>query len=100
MFITIELFTLLDDIEHGEYLACSGVSTYRGVLILWDEDFDPRVQIVIDQLTDPQRRHLIAIREHQGVLDFIVPEVYPAYPGEFDVNGDLFTVDKYHEARD
>ena len=98
--ITLELFTLVDDVERGEYLACQGVSTYRGVLILWDEDFDPRVQGIIDQLSVCQRRHLIAIREHQAVLDFIVPEVYPDFPGEFHVGGDVFIVNQYHETRE
>jgi len=98
--ITIELFKLLCDIERGEYLHCNGVSTYRGVLILWDEDFDTRVQLVIDQLSGIQRRHLIAIREHKATLDFIVPEIYPDFPGEFHVDGDVFVVNQYHDVRE
>jgi hypothetical protein len=57
-------------IKRGDYLPCKGVSVYRGVLILWDEDFDARIKSLINQLT-----HLpgsLAVQERKATLTFFV----------------------------
>lgn len=48
--------------------AFGGVSCYRGVLVLWDNDEDTRVLDFLDEMPDMMRWELIAIHEHEGVV--------------------------------
>lgn len=43
-------------------------STYKGVIVNFDEDYDLRVLSVIDNLTDFDRENLISIHEREASL--------------------------------
>jgi len=79
-----------------QILPCRGVSFYRGVIIMWDEDHDPRVQQVVDQLLPTQKDNLVAIQEHEASLSLVVkdPTRAPSEYDEFEVDfgGDIFNV--------
>ncbi len=43
-----------------------GITLHRGVIVLWDEDYDARVLDIIDGLNNFVRDGLVAIHEHKG----------------------------------
>ena len=45
-----------------------GFSIYRGVLIQWDEDHDPRVLRFVDNLAPADRACLLIAQEHEGMI--------------------------------
>jgi hypothetical protein len=86
-------------IKRGDYLLCTGVSVYRGVLIFWDEDFDARIKYLIDQLADlapHMYRGVLAVQEHEATLTFFVSGEsaanYLREKFEWACCGDVFTL--------
>ena len=64
-----------------------GMSVYKGVLVLWDKDFDARVLEFVDQVPDALRARLLTVQEHKAYLFLLwhgeVPEQYAeAQPDE------------------
>lgn len=53
----------------GDY----GVSVYKNVLIVWDEDHDARIITLIDQIEEKweQLVNLAVVHEHEGSVIFI-----------------------------
>ena len=46
-----------------------GISIYRGVIVVWDEDHDGRVLRFVDNLTDGELRCVVAVGESEaGVI--------------------------------
>ena len=80
-----------------------GFSIYRGVLIVWDEDYDPRILGMIDDMPDQARKEVLAAYEHEGGLsllwtdDDIAPSEYD--PGELlDVRGsDVWAIHEWED---
>lgn len=63
----IDLTPMVEDLKYG-------VSVYRGVLIVWDEDHDNRVVEVIDQLLGEYQRkdyQLLVANESEGHIKLI-----------------------------
>lgn len=54
--------------QQGSY----GYSIHRGVLVVWDEDNDPRVLTLIDQMNPGAREALLAVGESQGSVSFLL----------------------------
>jgi hypothetical protein len=79
---------------------CEGMTAYRGVLILWDEDYDTRVVDLLDGMTDAERRELVAVHENEGCVFLcwraMVPERFRA--GMVGVANDHWTA--YHQVGD
>lgn len=73
-----------------------GVTVYRGVLIVWDEDRDPRVIEAVDDLVDiPDKTEtLMAVHESQGYLIAVWKDRVPAsVDGRLWVQGDEWNVE-------
>jgi hypothetical protein len=45
-----------------------GFSIYRGVIVVWDCDHDPRILTFIDSLSDDDRNNLAGAHESEGCL--------------------------------
>jgi hypothetical protein len=48
-----------------------GFSIHRGVLVLWDEDYDRRILTMLGKMSSNVLRKLIACHEHEGSVGFI-----------------------------
>ncbi len=48
-----------------------GYSVHYGVLVLWDEDRDPRIIRFLDDMPRPDRDLLLAVYEHEGELGLL-----------------------------
>lgn len=57
---------------------CHGISVHRGVLVLWDEDFDTRILMGIDMMDAFDRSQLFAAAESKGVVDLYWRRRVPA----------------------
>jgi hypothetical protein len=80
------------DVNDLDDLRVVGFSVYNNVLILWDEDFDPRVQEAID-LFRMRGGMLIAIHEHKGsVVCFWESEnnIPDEYMTEIELDDDIW----------
>jgi len=64
-----------------------GMSVYRDVLVLWDEDYDTRVLDFIDDMGTVYRDNLLAVRENKGSLDLRWKADQPI-PSELQPHGD------------
>lgn len=57
-----------------------GISTYKNIIIVWDEDYDKRVLKFIDKMIPELRKELLLAEEHKGCLFLlwkdIIPKVY------------------------
>lgn len=53
------------------------LSVYRGIIVLWDENFDPRVLEFIDALPSEVMTQLVVISEHEGCVTFVWEEEIP-----------------------
>lgn len=47
------------------------VSTYNGVIVIWDEDYDTRVLGFIDTLSPAVRSNLLTVHEHEGTIELL-----------------------------
>lgn len=67
-----------------------GITLYRGVLVFWDNDRDPRVLTFIDDnIEDICMGKLIAVQERKGMLSMIWQDhVPPALKQEGTADGD------------
>jgi hypothetical protein len=48
-----------------------GCSTYKGVMIYWDENYDHRILDVLDSMEQNHRYHLIACAHYEEALYFM-----------------------------
>lgn len=46
------------------------VSSYRDIVVEWDEDTDPRVLDLLDEMPRHFRRRLLSAAEHEGTVHF------------------------------
>ncbi len=69
-----------NDLPTGPGLRQYGFSLYRGVLVQWDEDYDTRLLIVIDEMPPKVRKALQVAQESQANLRLLwhhrVPKGY------------------------
>jgi hypothetical protein len=71
-----------------------GLSLYRGVLVVWDEDYDARVLEFIDGLSEEARRQLLVVHEREGSISYVWDRHQPSEcEGQVDVDGDTWWVD-------
>ena len=91
--LAIPVFSISDMPNMGH---CKDFSLYKGVLVQWDEDRDPRILEFIDSLPDDCRRTLLVAQEHEGTLsmlwDGVIPERYPDR-GDVGICGDNWGVE-------
>ena len=76
----------------------TGITTYRDVLVFWDEDDDTRVLDMIDIMEPWDRCHLIAVHEHEGTVDLFwnAPTVPQQFKNGFDTpDGDHWSAENY-----
>jgi hypothetical protein len=73
---------------------CVGFTRHEGILVLWDEDYDPRVLNLILEMNPAERRNLVAIHEHKAMLDLYWIRSIPARYDEhsIDSQGDCFYI--------
>ena len=80
--------------SHADQNEC-GYSVYKGVLVQWDEDQDPRVLDLIDDLDGPTRYNLAAVQEHEGTLSLLWKEEVPRWllqNESLEVAGDIWEI--------
>lgn len=72
-----------------------GLSLYKGVLVVWDEDRDTRVLKFIDGLTPEDREQILVVQEHEGSIQFLCDRYLPySCEGSVEVDGDNWSVDE------
>ena len=59
------------------YIVNGSYSVYKGVLVVWDEDYDSRILDFIDELHQYIREKLISVSEHEGSIYFLWAESVP-----------------------
>ncbi len=59
-----------------------GFSLYRGVFIGWDEDYDPRILRLVDEMLEVDRHGLIGVMETKGNLFLLWKNLIPHCYGE------------------
>ena len=68
------IFSKLDfegiSLEHG-------ISTYHEVIVVWDEDYDTRVLLFIDDLPYYIKKELFAVHEREGHLILVWKDKIP-----------------------
>ena len=72
-----------------------GFSNYRGVLIWWDEDYDPRILRFVDQMADADRQSLLGAMETEGNVYLLWDRLIPHRYGEgqeIEVLRDVWTI--------
>lgn len=77
------------------YIVNESYSVYKGVLVVWDSDYDSRVLNFIDDLDSETREKLISLSEHEGGIDFLWAESVPDrfLEGEgIAVSGDFWNI--------
>jgi hypothetical protein len=72
-----------------------GYSLYKGVLLQWGEDHDPRILAFVDSLPQPAREQLLIVQEHEGgialVWNYSIPTGFEE-GGEVEVAGDYWSI--------
>tara|TARA_R110000803_G_scaffold82603_2_gene148771 strand:+ start:544 stop:885 length:342 start_codon:yes stop_codon:yes gene_type:complete len=64
--------TLLQEEQLSEVFKWGyGFSIYRGVLVVWDEDWDKRILRVVDNIPPYERDELVAIQESKAWISFL-----------------------------
>jgi hypothetical protein len=93
------MFTLSDLFKIDIFQDCKGMSIYKNVLILWDEDFDTTIHNFIDSL-GIDAKSLCAAMERKGILNLLwhdfIPEKYQENK-EVLVNKDYFFEIDYYD---
>lgn len=51
-----------------------GISIYRGIIVIWDEDHDARILRFVDNLTNDELKYVIAVHERKGSLSIVYRE--------------------------
>jgi len=64
-----------------------GMSLHEGVIVVWDEDYDKRVLIFLNEMAPRLRKRLMAVQEREGHLVTIwkslpIPSIYNSAIGE------------------
>lgn len=67
-----------------------GISVYRGVIVVWDEDYDQRVLTFIDELSVKVREQLMLVSESKASLRLVWKLVYPTH---YQVDDDVEVAD-------
>jgi hypothetical protein len=83
----------VDELPHR----CTGISTHKGVLVLWDEDKDDRVIGFLDGMTDAERNNLAAIHECEGMVNLYWRHYIPSRfaVGQVMIPCDVWTAEHY-----
>lgn len=71
-----------------------GFSLYKGALVVWDEDHDPRVLEAVDRIIQKSGtiEGVVILQEHEGCL--IVASSYPVFLGhEINVGNDNWSIE-------
>ena len=71
---------------------------YKGIKIIWDEDYDKRIYIFIDSLKCPMREHLVRCGESKGGLSLYWDNFIPMdfkYGGMVEIYDDGEYVDSW-----
>jgi predicted LPLAT superfamily acyltransferase len=72
-------------------------SVYKGVRVLWDEDYDHRVLSVVDSISPEIRKSLVAIHERKALIQLwwkdTIPEKYAAMSGIDVFDGDYWSLE-------
>ena len=86
----IPVLSLAELVQMGSHL--SGVSVYRGVLVVWDEDFDTRIITLINELFARGKRAPFAICESKGSVTIMwhTKGEAAAALDDYEVEGDLW----------
>ena len=74
-----------------------GVTAFKGVIVVWDEDFDTRVLTLVDRILEEKQGELVSIYEHEGCVRFvwnrIIPEKYSIDAEQIEIGFDLWTIE-------
>jgi hypothetical protein len=77
------------------YIINESYSVYKGVLVVWDSDYDSRVLDFIDDLDSETREKLISVGERKGSIHFLWAETIPDQfldGCRVDVGGDSWSI--------
>jgi len=82
------------------FSGCSGISSYRNIIIFWDKDDDARVLDLIDEMEPLDREHLVGIHESKGCVKFFwnltdAPLTYVDEDGVQVPGGDFWTAEHW-----
>lgn len=99
--ISIPVFSLqnLKDVARSlDY----GISLYRGIIVIWDEDHDPRVFTLIDEYFQIGTKKPFAINEHEANVSILWKEESDASNGmvDYDVEDDNWVATDYYKDGD
>jgi len=84
--------------SHAGRFQDNGFSLYRGVLVVWDDDYDVRVLDVLDRMPVNVLEQLLAVYERKASISFLWDKAVPHGYTEYDPvdlepgDGDLFHI--------